>query len=98
MTKESTITKKRAHVYYGGRVQGVGFRYTAEFLAQELNLTGWVKNMEDGGVELVVEGREDLVKEFLDKIKAKMRLYIYDESIEWQPHKGEFKDFDIRFY
>jgi len=44
---------KRAHVYYSGSVQGVGFRFTAEDLARQNNLTGWVKNLADGRVEIV---------------------------------------------
>ena len=51
--------KKRIHVYYEGRVQGVGFRFTSEYVAQQLKLTGWVKNLPDGRVELVAEGKED---------------------------------------
>ncbi len=47
--------KKQVRVYYSGRVQGVGFRFTAESIANDLGVTGWVKNSRDGGVEIVAE-------------------------------------------
>ena len=62
---------RRIHVYYNGRVQGVGFRFTAERLAVDLGLTGWVKNMPDGRVELVCEGQEQKLHTILDKIASK---------------------------
>jgi len=46
----------RKHIIFGGRVQGVGFRYTATYKAQELGLTGWVRNEYDGTVEMEVQG------------------------------------------
>lgn len=89
--------KKRLHVYYEGRVQGVGFRFTTEYMAQELNLTGWVKNLPDGRVELVAEGKEDSLQDLLSKIKLRLRQYISNELVEWEPHKDEFKEFALRF-
>jgi acylphosphatase len=90
--------RQRVHVYYEGMVQGVGFRYTAEYIAGTLDVTGWVRNVSDGRVELVAEGNEDSLKELLGTIKEKMSPYIYNESIEWEPYTGEFQSFDIRFY
>lgn len=46
----------RKHIIFSGRVQGVGFRYTACYLARSLGLTGWVKNLWDGDVEMEVQG------------------------------------------
>lgn len=89
--------KKRLHVYYEGGVQGVGFRFTTEYIAQQLNLTGWVKNLPDGRVELVAEGKEDSLQQLLSKIKDRMRPYILNESVDWEPHKDEFKEFALRF-
>ena len=48
----------RKHIIFSGRVQGVGFRYTACYLARPLGLTGWVKNLWDGDVEMEVQGDE----------------------------------------
>jgi len=89
--------KKRVHVYYDGRVQGVGFRFTAERIAQDLNVTGWVRNLPDGRVELIAEGKEASLQELLADIKDSMRAYVVNELIDWQDHKGEFKDFGLRF-
>lgn len=50
-------TKIRKHIIFYGRVQGVGFRYYAVQKANQLGLTGWVKNLYDGSVEREVEGR-----------------------------------------
>ena len=51
----------RKHIVFYGRVQGVGFRYTAKYLAQSLELTGWVRNEYDGTVTMEVQGRETLI-------------------------------------
>ncbi len=90
--------KKRIHVYYSGRVHGVGFRFTIESLAQQLNLTGWVRNLPDGRVEAICEGNEEDLSLFLEKIKKIMGEYISGESVEWTPASGEFKGFDIMFF
>ena len=87
----------RAHVYYSGKVQGVGFRFTAESVAVELGLTGWVKNLHDGRVEVTCEGPEEKVKEFLCKINEIFKDYIRDADITWGGSSGEFDGFDITF-
>ena len=55
----------RKHIVFYGRVQGVGFRYTAKYLAGSLGLTGWVRNDEEGTVTMEVQGREALIKKML---------------------------------
>ena len=57
--------KVRRHIYFSGEVQGVGFRYSASRLARPLGLTGWVRNLWDGRVELEVQGDEAAVAELL---------------------------------
>ncbi|MFH1645199.1 MAG: acylphosphatase [Candidatus Omnitrophota bacterium] len=90
--------KKRVHVIYEGRVQGVGFRYTAVVLAKEFHITGWVKNLYDASeVELVAEGDFAQLNLFLVKIKRDMSRYIVNENIEWEEYQGSFDGFDIRF-
>ncbi|MDP3730132.1 MAG: acylphosphatase [Candidatus Omnitrophota bacterium] len=88
---------KRLHVYYSGSVHGVGFRYTAQRSALSLNITGWVRNMEDGRVEIVCEAKAAALDKFLDKIKYIFGGYISDESVEPEKATGEFEGFDIRF-
>jgi acylphosphatase len=92
--------KKRVHVYYSGRVQGVGFRFTTERIALEMgDITGWVRNLPDGRVEVVAEGEEERLKEFLRRIREGiMKRYIKREDVIWEVYKGEFDDFEIRFY
>ena len=55
----------RKRIVFHGRVQGVGFRYTAKYLAQSLGLTGWVRNEWDGTVTLEIQGREMLINKLL---------------------------------
>lgn len=88
---------KRIHVIYSGRVQGVGFRFTAESIAKGLGLSGWVKNLSRGGVEVVAEGKQEALEEFLERIKDYFAHYISDIELEWQAPSGEFKDFGIGF-
>lgn len=89
---------KRLHVYYSGRVQGVGFRFTAQALAVDLGLTGWVKNLPDGGVELVCEGKQEKLDKFLVKIDTEFSRYIRQKDVNWMSATGEFNSFEIRFF
>lgn len=90
--------KKRIHVYYSGTVQGVGFRFTAEKIAAGLGLSGWVKNLPDGRVEMVCEGQESDLQRVLEKIEHYFSRYIRKKDISWQQYRGEFVGFDIRFF
>lgn len=89
--------KKQLHIYCSGRVQGVGFRFTAESIARDLGVTGWAKNLGDGRVEIVAEAEEGVLKDFLEKINKYFARYIRDVDIEWLSARGEFKDFVIEF-
>jgi acylphosphatase len=55
-------------VFYEGHVQGVGFRFTVRHIAKGFDVTGWVRNLPDGHVELQVTGDEDEVRAFLDQV------------------------------
>lgn len=89
--------KKQIHVYYTGRVQGVGFRFTAEAVANQLDVTGWVKNLRDGRVEVVAEGEETILKDFLGEITQYFSRYIQEADVEWGEASGQFKDFAVNF-
>jgi acylphosphatase len=88
---------ERREVRYSGRVQGVGFRYTARSIAQSYPVTGYVKNLADGSVELVVEGRPEDVSSVLAAIRTRMGRYIRDLQEATLPARGQFTDFDVRF-
>jgi len=89
--------KKRLHIYYNGRVQGVGFRFSAEHIAQELNLAGWIKNLPDGRVELIAEGDEGILKKLIDEIENRMGSYVSNQLVDWEEFKGEFEHFGVIF-
>lgn len=85
------------HIFFSGTVQGVGFRFSTEDLGRELELGGWVKNLKDGRVEVVVEGYEEVLKQFFDGIKERFSRYITDTRIDWEVPTGEFESFEIVF-
>jgi acylphosphatase len=82
-------------VYYSGLVQGVGFRATTAHLARRYPITGWVRNLPDGRVQLRVEGSDCAVEEFLVAIRAYWRNSIQDERREVQPAVGQSGGFEI---
>jgi acylphosphatase len=88
---------KRVHAYYSGQVQMVGFRYTSHSIAKRLLLSGWVKNLPDGRVELVAEGDEATLNDLLKEIKEQLNYCRFKENVEWSDATGEFKEFGIRF-
>lgn len=60
----------RKHIIFSGRVQGVGFRYTACCLARPMGLTGWVKNLWDGTVEMEVQGDQAAIEAMLERLRG----------------------------
>jgi len=72
------MTEIRKKYKFYGRVQGVGFRYTAKYLAQSLGLTGWVKNEYDGTVKMEVQGREPMIDKLLEGLNRNSFI-----NIEW---------------
>ena len=87
---------ERRQVYYSGRVQGVGFRYTTREIAVRFAVTGYVQNLGDGRVELVVEGDTDEIDRFLAEIRRSMNRYIDGQQPQTYSATGEFAGFSIR--
>lgn len=92
---ERTQTERR-EVHYSGWVQGVGFRYTVRQLAVGRPVSGFVRNLPDGRVELVVEGAPEALNEFLDAVRRQFETYITRIDAESCPATGEFDEFRIR--
>ena len=96
--KKAAAAECRAHLFYSGQVQGIGFRYTAERLALELGLTGWVKNLPDGRVELVCEGPKEKIELLIERIpKSNLGPHIRKAVCEWETPTNEFDDFRVEF-
>ncbi len=89
---------KRLTAYFNGTVQGVGFRYTTQRLAGRFPVTGFVRNLSDGRVELVAEGEETKLQDFLAAIRqSQLAGYIQDTEAKWTAVTLEFKEFGVRF-
>ncbi|MFH1359828.1 MAG: acylphosphatase [Candidatus Omnitrophota bacterium] len=95
MNKE--LKRKQARFIYTGRVQGVGFRFTVQRIASDLNLVGWVRNLPDGRVEALVEGEEKSLEEFIGRIDNQFQGYIRKKDIVFQDPKGKYSSFEINF-
>ena len=87
----------RVSVYYYGRVQGVGFRYTTVSVAEKFPVTGFVRNEWDGSVCLVAEGPETALRGLLDGIQASsVGRHIRDVRARWEEATGTFGSFQVR--
>jgi acylphosphatase len=84
-------------VHYSGKVQGVGFRATVAGIAKDHPVTGYVKNLEDGRVQVVVEGKEADVKKFLDAVRSYWKKNIEKEDTEETKPTGKYKTFSIMY-
>src|SRR5689334_17101061 len=99
MDKGPTTTENRImmickQVRYTGRVQGVGFRYTAQHVAKEFAVAGFVRNLPNGNVELVAEGEDEQVNAFLAAITRRLGSYIEQNIVQDAP-AGGYKGFQI---
>jgi acylphosphatase len=87
---------KQVHCVVRGRVQGVFFRASAQREAKRLGLTGWVRNLADGSVEIVVEGEDEQVRELLQWAQHGPSAARVDRvDTRWRSYTGEFADFRI---
>lgn len=85
------------HLIYSGKVQGIGFRQSVFKIARQKKVSGWVKNLSDGRVEIIANANEEVLENFLQEINQQFFSYIKDSSIEWLPANGELSDFEIKF-
>ena len=83
-------------VIYSGQVQGVGFRYSVKSVATGFDLTGSVRNLPGGEVELLAEGSKDELETFRQAIrKSGLDHFIRQEDVSWQEARSEFRGFEI---
>ncbi len=82
----------RKHILFYGRVQGVGFRYYSVHKARQLGLTGWVKNLYDGSVEMEVQGMEKAIDELIIFLSRQRFIEITSTDIKSIPLEEE-RDF-----
>jgi len=88
-TTSQPTTFRRACVRYTGRVQGVGFRYTTVNIARRFDVAGYVQNLPDGGVQVVVEGSASQIRAFLATLHDEMSHHIDHEDRADQNATGE---------
>ena len=91
------MTPIRVEIFYTGTVQGVGFRYTVRRIAGQLDVTGFVRNLRDGRVQLVVEGLQTEIDRLLEAVNDTFGGYIHHQEKQQLMASGEFASFDIRF-
>jgi acylphosphatase len=90
------MKRSRMQIFYSGRVQGVGFRYTVKTVAAGFELTGTVRNLLDGRVELIAEGPREELEAFRQAIReAGLEHFIRNEDINWSEATGAFRGFEI---
>lgn len=88
----------RVHLVVAGRVQGVGFRFACQRLAIQLGLGGWVKNLDDGSVEIVAEGEKDAVARMTEWARrGPSGAYVTACRALPEPPTGEGESFEVRF-
>ena len=86
----------RRHYFFSGDVQGVGFRYRASYAARGLGLTGFVRNLYDGRVEMEVQGEPELIRRMLGEIDAGSFVHIDDMEVETIPVVENEKGFGVK--
>jgi acylphosphatase len=96
IVSEADPSLERREVHFSGRVQGVGFRYTVRGIATRHDVRGFVQNLHDGRVLLVVEGAGRSPEAFIAAVQAEMERYIKDTQTAVLPATGEFTRFEVR--
>ena len=90
------MNRCRLCVFYSGRVQGVGFRYTVKALTPGFDVTGTIRNLSDGRVELVAEGTRTELEAFQQAIRESgLGSLIRQEKADWSDAQNEFRGFEI---
>jgi len=91
------VEQTAKHILFSGQVQGVGFRYTANRTAARYNLTGFVRNLPDGDVEMLAQGPEPDIDHCLADLRDYFSGYIDDAKIEPVPYNSRYTSFRITY-
>ena len=92
-----SIAAERIHIIVEGHVQGVGFRYFVERNALELGLTGWVRNLQNGNVEIIAEGEKGSLDQLLSSVSSgPTGSSVLNVIKEWSVAENTFARFTIR--
>jgi acylphosphatase len=90
------MAQQQRIVIYRGNVQGVGFRFTACRAARGYDVTGYVRNLSDGSVEVLVEGDSEQIDLFLADLSQRFHGFIRSQAQQIAPHSGAFETFGVR--
>jgi acylphosphatase len=85
------------HIIFSGQVQGVGFRFTAFNMANRHQLTGFVRNLPDGTVEMLTQGSSQVIDDCIRDIEEEFGRYIRETEIKEIPPNPQYKEFKITF-
>ncbi len=91
------MSQTTKHIIFIGRVQGIGFRFTALDIANRYKLTGMVRNAPDGTVEMITQGPSDDVADCIRDIKEAFEGYIRETKTEEVPPDPKYTNFKIAF-
>ena len=94
----SSDSMEQMQVLFSGRVQGVGFRFTVCRVASSFKVTGFVRNLPNGDVEVVAEGSEQDLVDFLNEIReSNLKRHIMREQLGWAAATGKYDEFGVSF-
>ncbi|MHC4718019.1 MAG: acylphosphatase, partial [Planctomycetota bacterium] len=94
---QTRMSQQRRIIHFSGTVQGVGFRFTAIRVAVGFDVTGYVRNVRGGRVEVVVEGEPDQIDAFTGELCRRMEGYIRDVQQQVAEPTGQYGGFDVRY-
>jgi len=87
-----------AHIIVSGMVQGVGYRYFVIRTARKLDLTGWVKNLPNGEVEIEAEGAKGNIESLIKELPVgNPSAVVRNVDVNWSKPTGKYSDFDVVF-
>lgn len=91
------MSQTAKHIVFVGRVQGVGFRFTAFNIANRNQLTGFVRNLPDRTVEMLAQGPADAIDDCIQDIEESFGNYIRETKVKETPYDPKYEDFKITF-